>query len=255
MWLKCKKLFVILHAYILERNRVRTRGSMIKKIDILGLQVDNYTVRESIMQLDTYMSNAELNIIETVTMKQLLMSLENPFIKECLLEVDLTIIGEREILSDLDNTSVQRLREIRDNDFMYELLKRAVRNQKKIFLIALSDAEILHMHEFFLTNWPKLRIEGSYALEECTGDMDTVVNEINAATPDIVLSSIEMPFEEEFILQHKDKISASVWYGVGRYYDKKPGSIHLVDAVARAAMRGRLHHAAAKYKKEHKEAE
>ena len=44
---------------------------MIKKIDILGMQVDNYTVRESILRLDTYMSNTVLNIIETVTMKQL----------------------------------------------------------------------------------------------------------------------------------------------------------------------------------------
>lgn len=226
---------------------------MIKKIDILGMQVDNYTVRESILQIDTYMSNAVLNIIETVSMKQLVQALENEKIKECICQADLCIIGEREILSEMDQASVQRLREIRDNDFLYELQKRVLRNQKKVYLIAMTNREIEHMREFFLTNWPKLCIVGTYAIEECTGNMDTVVNEINAATPDIVFSGMSTPSEEEFILDHKDKISASIWYGIGKYYDRRPGSFQALDTVNRLALRGRLRHALVKYKKENEE--
>ena len=35
----------------------------VKKIEILGMHLDNYTVRESLLRLDTYMGNTVLNII------------------------------------------------------------------------------------------------------------------------------------------------------------------------------------------------
>ena len=37
---------------------------MIKKVDILGIQLDNYTVREAIMCVERYLSNNVLNTIE-----------------------------------------------------------------------------------------------------------------------------------------------------------------------------------------------
>ena len=66
---------------------------MSKKIDILGVCVDNYTVRESLMRLDTYLGSTVLNIIETVTMEQLIAAGENAVIKDCLEQADLCIIG------------------------------------------------------------------------------------------------------------------------------------------------------------------
>ena len=36
---------------------------MIKKVDILGIQLDNYTVREAIMCVERYLSNNVLNTI------------------------------------------------------------------------------------------------------------------------------------------------------------------------------------------------
>jgi len=64
----------------------------VKKIEILGMHLDNYTVRESLLRLDTYMGNTVLNIIETVTMKQLVLAGEHPVIKDCLNQADLCII-------------------------------------------------------------------------------------------------------------------------------------------------------------------
>ncbi len=85
-----------------------TRCEMSKKINIMGICLDNYSVRESLMRLDTYMSSTVLNIIETVTMEQLILAGENPAIKECLEQADLCIIGEREILTETGTDSAQR---------------------------------------------------------------------------------------------------------------------------------------------------
>ncbi len=226
---------------------------MIKKIDILGMQVDNYTVRESLLRLDTYMSSTVLNIIETVTMKQLVAAGENPKIRECLEQADLCIIGEGEILSETGNATVQRMREVRDQNFLHELLKRAVRNQKRIFLIAVTREEVDAMQAFFIEQNPRFTAAGSYAVEECVGDMDTIVNELNGTTPDIVISALDSPVEEEFLLSHKDKIGAGVWYGIGASYKSKQGGIRIGETLQKLALRGRLRHSVSKYQNKSKD--
>ena len=85
-----------------------------KKISILDMRVDNYTVRESLLRLDTFLGSTMLNVIETVTMEQLILAAEHPVIKECLEQADLCIVGECEILSETGNASAQRMKEIRE---------------------------------------------------------------------------------------------------------------------------------------------
>jgi len=45
---------------------------MIKKVDILGIQLDNYTVREAIMCVERYLSNNVLNTIESISLQMLI---------------------------------------------------------------------------------------------------------------------------------------------------------------------------------------
>lgn len=224
-----------------------------KKIDILGICIDNYTVREALLRFDTYLGSTVLNVIETVTMKQLIVANENPAIKQCLEQADLCIIGEREILSETGNASVQRMREVRDQDFLHEILKRVTRSQKRVFLIAMTSAEVEGMQAFFEASSPRFTPAGSYAVEACVGDMDTIVNEINGATPDVVISALESPIEEEFLLSHKAKIGTSVWYGIGSSYLQKSGKLQVGETIKKLAWRGRLRHSVSKYQNEIKD--
>lgn len=217
------------------------------------MQVDNYTVRESMLQLESYMNSTVLNVIETITMKQLMLATENPVIAECVEKCDLSIIGEKEILAESGQVSVQRLREIKDKDFMHELIKRIVRNQRRVYLIAETRADIETMQNFFLEVNPKFSVTDSYALEECAGDADDIVNEINSEMPDIVISALPSPVEEEFVLAHKDKIGAHIWYGLGTDYNKKSGIGHVGNVVKNLTLRGRLRHTMQKFEKENKD--
>lgn len=219
-----------------------------RKIEMMGICLDNYTVRESLMRLDTYLGNTVLNIIETVTMKQLILSGEMPVIKDCFNQADLCIIGECEILSETGNAAAQRMREVRDWDFLYELLKRMARSKKKVFLLAMSVEELMQMRELFSEKVPQFAPIGSYAAEACLGDMETIVNEINGATPDLVISALDSPMEEEFIMSHRDKIGTSVWYGIGVSCFQKQSRIPVGHTLKKLAQRGRLRHSVSKYR-------
>lgn len=55
---------------------------MIKKIDIAGLQLDNYTVREMIMRVDRRISEKILTTIEEVNMDTLALAESDEEVKQ-----------------------------------------------------------------------------------------------------------------------------------------------------------------------------
>lgn len=229
------------------------RGNMAKKIDVLGIGIDNYTVREELLLLDTFLSSTALNIIETVTVEKILLAENNLRMRECIGQADLTLIGDKELLEPREQVSVQRIREIKNNDFLYEMIRRVVRNQKRVFLLAMTRVEAEKMQAFFQAENPRFKIEGIYAVEECGTDLDTIVNEINGTTPDMVISSMTSPYEEEFILDHKDKLSLSIWLGIGADYNRRSEGLAIGSHVKSLALRGKLYHAMQKYQKESRE--
>ena len=71
---------------------------MIKKIEILGIQLDNYTVREATRKVEEYLNNTVMNTIESISMQMLVMAGEDEALKESIENLDLAIISEKEIL-------------------------------------------------------------------------------------------------------------------------------------------------------------
>ena len=96
---------------------------MIKKIDIMGIGLDNYTVRESMRQVENYLSNDVLNTIENISMQMLIASETDPVLHNVISELDLSVIGEKEILKAADADSMQRVQETEQNDFSYEFYR------------------------------------------------------------------------------------------------------------------------------------
>ena len=72
---------------------------MIKKIDIAGLQLDNYTVREMIMKIDRCMSERNFTTIEEINMDTLHMAASDEDVKEAIGVLDYTVIADTGILS------------------------------------------------------------------------------------------------------------------------------------------------------------
>lgn len=219
---------------------------MIKKIDILGVQLDNYTVREAIMQVETYLNDSVLNTIESISMQMLIVSEEDPVVKEVLSSLDLAVIGEKEIIQAAGARTMQRINETEENDFFFEFFKRVERNKKSLFLLGETEEKLAGMRELLEREFPKLVFAGEYALENCVGDLEAVINDMNAMTPDVIVSILPTPRQEHFFLEHKDKMNASIWYGMGELDIGKKH--HPIRNFFRSLMhRGRLKNSIDKY--------
>ena len=111
--------------------------------------------------------------------------------------------------------TMQRLKETEENDFAFEFFKRIERNKKSLFLLGETDVRIAHIREELEQEFPKVEIVGEYAVENCVGNLEAVINDMNATTPDVIVSVLPTPMQEHFFLGHKDKMNATIWYGVG----------------------------------------
>ena len=219
---------------------------MIKKVDILGIQLDNYTVREAIMCVERYLSNDVLNTIESISLQMLIDSENNPVLKKVISSLDLAVIGEKEIIQAAGLESLQRIRETEENDFYFEFFKRIERNKKSVFLLGETQEKTDALKAELNEDFPKLIFAGEYAIENCIGDLEAVIKDMNATTPDVIISVLPSPLQEEFLNEHRDKMNANIWYGIGGIpiHKKKGGIVAYLKSIIH---RGKLKNSISKY--------
>jgi N-acetylglucosaminyldiphosphoundecaprenol N-acetyl-beta-D-mannosaminyltransferase len=188
---------------------------MIKTINVAGIRLDNYTVREAIMNVEKGLDDHGFHTIEEVNMDTLMMAETDEVIREALEAVEYTVIAEVGILDAVKASNYQRRHEIEHRDFYCEMMKRIERNHKSLFLIGDGVEETQQMRSRIEELYPRCTIVGTEALEECAGATDNIVNLVNSLAPDVILSILPSPKQEHFLMQYRDKLSAGLWYGIG----------------------------------------
>lgn len=201
---------------------------MIKKINITGIELDNYTVREAGIVVEKLLYEKPFVIIQEVDMDMLMLAKNNEVVKKAIELADLTIISEIEILEaagEMTISAVQRKHEIDNRLQFFDLLKKAERNSKTVYVVGDTVAQVEQMKEFVSTEFSRLRIVGESALENRTEAVEAIINDINSAAADIILSILPSPSGEQFLVENKGKVSANLWYGIAgsRLDAKKTG--------------------------------
>ena len=134
--------------------------AMIKTIDFAGIVLDNYSVRETIMNVEKNMSDQGFHTIEEVNMDTLMQAETDEVIKDALQMAEHTVIAEAGILDAVGAGSYQRRHEIEHHDFFYELMKRIERNHKTLFVIGDSMERVEQMCERIMELYPKCEVIG-----------------------------------------------------------------------------------------------
>ncbi len=191
---------------------------MVKKIRLLGMEMDNFTLREEMAQSELFCHRQELNIIRTISIEILSMAADSQTVRDGLALADLLVVGDREILTEAGIYSPQRLREASEHGFMREFLNQMIAVHSSFFLVAKDQVQLDAFLEFLKIWYENITVAGYYLLDACSEVYDLMVNEINAAAPDIVLSVLASPFEDELLLQEKSRMRARVWYSLGKGY-------------------------------------
>ena len=193
---------------------------MIKQIQILGMTFPNYSLRDELQLAQEALRSERLCMFLTMSMQSLMKvsSSGSEEEKSFVEQADLIVVEDPEILSVAGITSNQRIREASDHLFFAELMKRLQRGQQQIYLVASKNAALEKIKEVLGERYEKLHIVGQYSIEEYPDDLDRMINEINSAAPDVILSVMPTPGQEEFLMKNRSKLLAKLWYGLGENY-------------------------------------
>ena len=193
---------------------------MIKQIQLLGMTIPNYSLREELQLAQDALRDERLRLLLTVSMQSLIKvsNSESQQVKECVEQADLIVVEDPEILSVAGINSSQRIREEEDHLFFTELLKRLQRGQQQVYLVASKNAALEKIREILRERYEKLHIVGQYSIEDYPDDLDRMINEINSAAPDVIISVMPTPQQEEFLVANRSKLLAKLWYGLGENY-------------------------------------
>lgn len=193
---------------------------MIKQIQLLGMTFPNYSLRDELQLAQEALHSERLCMFLTMSMQSLVKvsSSGSEEEKSFVEQADLIVVEDPEILSVAGITSNQRIREASDHLFFTELMKRLQRGQQQVYLVAAKSAALDKIKEILAQRYEKLQIVGQYSIEEYPDDLDRMINEINSAAPDIILSVMPTPQQEEFLMKNRSKLLAKLWYGLGENY-------------------------------------
>lgn len=182
-----------------------------RKINLLGITLVDYTLKESLKIANIYLNNGALNTVSFVTTKILVEAGEQPEQKEWLESMDMTICDETDILRASDSATRNRIREVENGEFLSEFLNRLVWNRKEVFLLADTEKQMNRLKEELEEMQVGLRIVGSYIQDELPGGSSALVNEINDIVPDVIISRFPYPVQEQLMFENKKMVNANLW--------------------------------------------
>lgn len=188
---------------------------MIKEITVAGIKLNSYTALENLTKIGNRLDSNVFTTVEEVYMRTLLLAKEDEVVKNTIESLDVTVIAENGVWDAVgENTSLRR-REIEKREFFFQLMRILQRNNYSIYVLGQTLQEVALSCEYIAEEFPRLNVVGAKALEECIGADEGIINDINMAAPDVVISVLPSPMQEHFLAEHKAMMSTRLWYGIG----------------------------------------
>lgn len=182
-----------------------------RKIDVLGIPLEDFTIRESMKNIDGYFREGRLGTIGIITMKGLIRAQDDDAIKAWMSGLDMTIPADVEILRAGGIEARNRERDVANCAFLREFLKKLVRQKRTIYLLGADRDSVNRLEESLREMEPGIAVVAKAAISEIEQDHEFLVNDINVKMPGALISNLDSPVREQFSEENHMKLNAGVW--------------------------------------------
>ncbi len=173
--------------------------------------MQDFTVREAMRKADGFFRENNVSTIAYITTRGLMAAEESEELKIFLSNIDLTVAADSDILHAAGIANRNRIKEIENDEFMEEFLKKLVRGKRKVYLLTGTKEQLEELENCLKSYQQNLRIVGSFSLDTLEKDEDWLINEMNGQMPDVVISNIDSPQRESFFENNHMKMNARIW--------------------------------------------
>lgn len=193
---------------------------MEEKIQVLGLKINNMTAKDAMKNVMAYMDTEPISVIEMVTMKTIGVFQEQEDAGEIFDAFELALASDKGILQAVGVKEERRLKEVEELLFIKMVLRYLHKNSFKVFLLADTNADMNKLELYMQEDYANIQVIETATMEEQGTSDDMLLNLVNGAEVECVLSALPSPMEEQFLFRNKALINARIWLGLGNLLDE-----------------------------------
>ena len=193
---------------------------MDEKIQVLGLGIDNLTAKDAVKRVVSYMETEPVNVVEMVTMNTLGKFQQDETAKELFEHFDIALASDKGILEAAGVTDERRLKEVDELLFIKMVMRFLHKNSTRVFLLAEDVADLQKLEMYMEEDYSNVQVVGTATMEENAASDDMLLNLVNGAEAECILSALPSPVEEQFIFRNQALVNAKVWLGFGNLLDE-----------------------------------
>lgn len=182
-----------------------------REISVLGISMRDMSLREGLRECDGFMKGGSLSTVCFLDTDLLMKAKDDDTLRNAIQGMDMLVAGSTDILRGGGVTARSRIKEVRGNFLLRELLKRFAHEKKKIFIIGNSDDELVLMRERLLQFSNRITFFGSCIYGENEVSEDAVINAVNSVLPDVIISMIESPAQELLMERSCKMVNSRIW--------------------------------------------
>lgn len=191
---------------------------MENKVDILGFLIDKYYVDEMLELVRSQWNERGLLTYGLVTMNLLMAAKEDEVLANYIQSLNLSIIGEPEVLKAAKIEDESMLQEVANHEFLGAFFMYVIEYGNTVFVLGETKEETEILKKHLEETYEGLKIVASDALcGEGADGSDRVINEINSVSPEVILTCSQSHNMERFAVENRKKVNARIWMSLGSH--------------------------------------
>lgn len=193
---------------------------MNEKIQVLGLEIDNLTVKDAVKRVVSYMETEPVSVVEMVTMNTLGKFQYDDSATVLFENFDIALASDRGMLEAAGETDERRLKEVDELLFIKMVMRFLHKNSARVFLLAEDITDLQKLEKYMQEDYFNIQVIGNATMEDNAESDDMLLNLLNGAEAECILSALPSPLEEHFVFRNKSLVNAKVWLGFGNLLDE-----------------------------------
>ena len=180
-------------------------------LNVLGVTLRSYSLREALAQTDTFLKNGAMNTIVNLSAEMLMEAGKDERYKEFLESADMTVLDDQETRMALGLPLKATGREATTGIYFQEFIRKNVREHNTFYLLTETAEQMQCLRKEIEEVSPKALLAGKhvYAPEE---KPESVMNDLNEAAPKVVLSVLSFALQSQFMGEGRKYLNAEVWF-------------------------------------------
>lgn len=190
---------------------------MKEMIEIMGISVEKCYAEQVIESINDHWNNRDsLSTYGVLNMSLLMAAQKDGELKEYIQMLDKVVVDEPEILRAAGLQDSQLEQEVSEHGFFGTLFWLLAHYRNHIFILGENREDTEKLYAYLQEKYPEILILGKDSLPEDGEDQtDRLINEMNALSPQAVLSCSKNYQLEKFVKRNRKMVNTSVWFSLG----------------------------------------